>query len=89
MAAYTTLLHPTTASPPPSPARLQVRIFLIFFFLYLTCFWAALYLNYPRAGTGILNVVPQFNSMRDSFEAMVSLRLSLSLSPTQTLTLTR
>ena len=51
----------------------DVQVFLTFFFLYLMCFWAALYLNYPRAGVGYLSVVPQFNSMRDSFEAMVGL----------------
>ncbi len=54
----------------------DVQVFLTFFFLYLTCFWTAMYLTYPRAGTGEVKLVQEFNSMRDSFEAMVNLGIA-------------
>jgi len=54
----------------------DVQIFLIVVVLYLTCFWTTMYINYPRAGTGKLAVIPPFNSMRDSFEAMLSLGIA-------------
>ena len=52
---------------------LDVPVFLCFFFIYLFCFWVSMYLNYPRAGTGTLSIVPQFNNMLDSLEAMINL----------------
>jgi len=54
----------------------DVREFLTFFFLYLTCFWATMFVTYPRAGVGQLLLVPPFNSMRDSFEAMLNVGIA-------------
>lgn len=53
--------------------RRDVRIFLAYFFMYLLCFWTVMYINYPRAGSGELAIVPEFNNMFDSFEAMLNL----------------
>ena len=44
-----------------------------FFFLYLLMFWTTMYINYPRAGDDMLDIVPEFNSLSDSFTAMVNL----------------
>ena len=52
---------------------LDVPVFLSFFFVYLMCFWASMYMNYPRAGVGRLDIVPEFNNLFDSFEAMLNL----------------
>ena len=39
-------------------------------------YWTSLYLTYPRAGTGELTLVPEFNNLLKSFEAMVNLGLA-------------
>ena len=54
----------------------DVQIFLIFFFLYLLAFWSAMYMNYPRAGDGKLSLVPQFNDLPSSLEAMINLGIA-------------
>ena len=54
----------------------DVRIFLSYFLLYLLCFWASLFVNYPRAGSGILELVPEFNGVFSSFMAVVNLGLT-------------
>jgi len=54
----------------------DVRDFLTFFFLYLTCFWATMFVNYPRAGVSEVSLVPPFNNLRDSFEAMLNVGIA-------------
>ena len=54
----------------------DVLVFLTFFFLYLLMFWTSMYINYPRAGTGTVDIAPDFNSLFDSFFAMVNIGLA-------------
>jgi hypothetical protein len=54
----------------------DVRTFLTFFLLYLCIFWSSLFVFYPRAGVGEISMVPEFNGILTSFEAMINLGIA-------------